>query len=79
MLVLTRKVGQRLQIGPDIYVTVLDVTGERVRVGVDAPAGLRVLRDELVQQLAEDNRRAATGKAHLSMLLGGLQLPNILA
>ena len=65
MLVLTRRVGQRLQIGPDIVVTVLEVSGERVRVGVEAPASYKVLREEIVTALASENQLAASAASKL--------------
>ena len=48
MLVLTRKLMQRIQIGGDIVVTVLEIRGNKVRLGVDAPRKVRVLRTELL-------------------------------
>lgn len=47
MLVLTRKVGEGLTIGPNIRVVVLDVKGGQVRLGIEAPGTMAVLRDEL--------------------------------
>jgi len=47
MLVLTRKSEERIQIGPDITVTILRVKGGTVRVGVEAPADVKILRGEL--------------------------------
>lgn len=60
MLVLTRKTGERIHIGDDIVVTVLSVDGERVKVGISAPKQLQVLRGELLDEVASNNRRAAT-------------------
>lgn len=47
MLVLSRKPGEKLLIGSDIVVTVVEVKGNRVRLGVSAPAHVQVLRGEL--------------------------------
>ena len=47
MLVLSRKPGQKLQIGDDITVTVLEVHGHVLRLGIEAPRDIRVLRGEL--------------------------------
>lgn len=58
MLVLTRKVGERVLIGDDIVVTILDVRGDGVRVGIDAPRGIRIQRDEVVQAVSEANQEA---------------------
>ena len=72
MLVLTRKTGQRLHIGEDIIVTVLEVSGERVKVGIEAPTTMHVLRDEVREQMVAENQRASAGKSQLRLLLGGL-------
>ena len=47
MLVLTRKVGERIQIGDDIIVSVIRVQNGKVRIGIEAPDHVRVRRDEL--------------------------------
>jgi carbon storage regulator CsrA len=47
MLVLTRKVREQIRIGNDIVITVLRVKGQSVRIGIEAPRGVRVLRAEL--------------------------------
>ncbi len=49
MLVLTRRIGETLRIADDILVTIVDVKGNQVRLGIDAPADVSVLREELVQ------------------------------
>jgi carbon storage regulator len=48
MLVLSRKVSQQILIGPDILVTVVRIEGNHVRLGIEAPPGVSILRDELV-------------------------------
>jgi carbon storage regulator CsrA len=47
MLVLTRKVGEEIVIAGNIHVTILEIHGDRVRVGVKAPASIRVDRAEV--------------------------------
>jgi carbon storage regulator len=47
VLVLSRRERQRIRLGDSIMVTVLRVAGDRVRLGIDAPSDLPVLRDEL--------------------------------
>jgi len=49
VLVLTRRIGETLRISDDILVTIVDVKGNQVRLGIDAPADVTVLREELVQ------------------------------
>ena len=49
MLVLTRKALEKIQIGPDITVTVVEVRGKYVRLGIEAPKNVQVVRSELLQ------------------------------
>ena len=63
MLVLTRKVDQRILIGADVEVVVLGIDGDHVRLGIQAPRQIPVLRYELIQDVQEENRRAAAAAA----------------
>jgi len=47
MLILTRRAGQRILIGDDIVVSVLELEGSRVKIGIDAPSGVVILREEI--------------------------------
>jgi carbon storage regulator len=47
MLVLSRKESQRIRLGDSIVITIVKISGDKVRVGIDAPAHVLVLRDEL--------------------------------
>lgn len=60
MLVLTRRVGESIVIGNDVVVTVLEVRGEVVRVGIDAPREVAVHRQEVYDEVSAANRRAAS-------------------
>jgi carbon storage regulator len=65
MLVLSRRAGQAILIGPDVEVVVLECDGAQVRLGIRAPRELTVLRAELLAQVEDENRRAASGAAGL--------------
>ena len=56
MLVLTRRAGQSIVIGGDIVVTVLEVKGDQIRLGITAPRDVQVHRDEIYAALSEANR-----------------------
>lgn len=60
MLVLTRKSGEQILIGDDIVITVLDSRGDGVRIGIDAPRGMKIQRNEVVRAVEEANVAAAT-------------------
>jgi carbon storage regulator len=63
MLILTRRVGERLMIGDDIAVTVLGVKGNQVRVGVHAPADVAVHREEIYQRIVAERESAKLASA----------------
>ncbi|PYG01052.1 carbon storage regulator, CsrA [Georgenia satyanarayanai] len=59
MLVLSRKVGEQIVIGEDIVLTVVDVRGDTVRLGIAAPRHVTVNRAEVLRAVEEANRDAA--------------------
>jgi carbon storage regulator len=67
MLVLSRKAEQSLLLGDDIVVTVLGIEGDRVKLGIEAPRSVAVLRQEVYQQLRSSNTTAATTKSRESI------------
>jgi carbon storage regulator len=72
MLVLTRRSSQSIVIGKDIVVTVLEVRGDQVRIGVSAPRDVDVHREEVFLELQEANRSAASPSAAAVEALGQL-------
>jgi len=60
MLVLTRRANQSIIIGDDVVVTVLEVRGDQVRIGITAPRNVTVHREEVYRALHEANEDAAT-------------------
>jgi carbon storage regulator len=60
MLVLSRRVGESVVVGDDVTITVLEVRGDVVRIGIDAPRSVAVHRAELLEQLETINREAAS-------------------
>jgi carbon storage regulator len=60
MLVLSRRVGEKLLIGDDIVITIIDTRGDGVRIGIDAPRSMRVNRAEVVEAVQASNIAATT-------------------
>jgi carbon storage regulator len=60
VLVLTRRANQSIMIGHEIVVTVLEVRGDQVRLGIKAPRSIDVHREEIFLQLQQANRDAVT-------------------
>ena len=70
MLVLTRSVGESVVIGDEVIVKVIEVRGDVVRLGVEAPTAVRIYREELYRELVAANQAAAAGsQEELSVLL----------
>jgi len=59
MLILTRRAGERVVIGEDILVTVMEVSGQTVRLGIAAPEHLPIYREEIWLAVQAENRAAA--------------------
>lgn len=59
MLILTRKPGESVYIGDTIKVTIVEIKGHQIRVGIDAPTELRIYREEIYLQILEENKQAA--------------------
>ncbi|MBP1125219.1 MULTISPECIES: carbon storage regulator CsrA [Pseudomonas] len=53
MLILTRKVGESINIGDDITITILGVSGQQVRIGINAPKDVAVHREEIYKRIQE--------------------------
>jgi carbon storage regulator len=60
MLVLTRKKGQSIVIGDNIEVNIIDVQGEQVKIGINAPKSITIHRDEIYKEIQEENKKAAS-------------------
>lgn len=65
MLVLSRKSNETIQIGDDIEIRILEVKGDTVRIGIEAPKSVDILRGELVLSISESNTEATALDATL--------------
>ena len=59
MLILTRKVGESVAIGDDIQVSVVEIKGTQVKLGIRAPKDVTVHREEIYLKIQEENKRAS--------------------
>lgn len=59
MLILARRTGERVVIGDEILVTVMEISGSTVRLGIEAPQGISIFREEIWLAVKEENRAAA--------------------
>jgi carbon storage regulator len=73
MLILTRKPGESIFIGDGIKVTIVEVKGAQVRIGVEAERSYKIYREEIYVQILEENRLAASASiADATSALDGL-------
>lgn len=69
MLVLTRREGQAIRIGPDVEIRVLRVDGDRVILGFDAPSEVMIARSERVTEVSDEVRLASAERARVEVVL----------
>ncbi len=62
MLILTRRIGEKLIIDNDIVLTVLAVKGSQVRIGVEAPENVGIYREEIYRRIQSEKDQAASGE-----------------
>ena len=60
MLIITRRPGEKLMIGDDIVIEVMEVSGSSVRIGIQAPKSIPVYREEIYTAVKEENAAAAS-------------------
>ena len=60
MLVLSRKANETIKIGDEIEIRIIEVKGDTIRIGIEAPKNIDILRGELVQSISETNTEAIT-------------------
>ncbi|HUX13463.1 MAG TPA: carbon storage regulator CsrA [Spirochaetia bacterium] len=70
MLVLARRINERIIIGDGIYVSVVDIKGDQVKLGIEAPPQVKVYRQEIFDAIQEENRKAAQSHGELPSLNG---------
>jgi carbon storage regulator len=70
VLILTRRPGERVVIGEDIFVSVMSVSGHSVRLGIEAPGGIPIYREEIWHAVRDENRAAAAGDDAVSSQQG---------
>ena len=59
MLIITRKPGEKIMLGDDIVVHVMEIVGNSVRIGIEAPRSVPVYREEIWDAVRAENRAAA--------------------
>lgn len=68
MLALSRKINESIVIGPDVEITVLEIKGDQIKIGINAPKTVPIYRKELYVQIQEANKEAVAAGASLEAL-----------
>jgi carbon storage regulator len=72
MLILARRIGESIMIGDQVEISVVDIKGDQVKLGIKAPAQVKVYRREVYSAIQEENRAAASAGPHSLPRLEGL-------
>ena len=59
MLALTRKIGERIVIGDNIVITIVNIHGDNIRLAIDAPKEIKIYRGEIYDSIVAENKQAA--------------------
>ncbi|MBR1715891.1 MAG: carbon storage regulator CsrA [Treponema sp.] len=68
MLILSRKVDEKIKIGTDITITLIGISGDQVKIGVEAPKNVKVFRQEVFDDIQRQNLAAANATPSLDVL-----------
>lgn len=68
MLILSRKTNEKIMIGEDISISIIEIRGDQVRIGVDAPKSIKVFRQEVFDAIKAENKAAVESAAVLPVL-----------
>ena len=68
MLALARKTNQSIMIGNDIEITLLEIKGDQVKIGINAPKSVPIYRKEMYVQIQDENKKASEGEIDVEAL-----------
>ena len=68
MLILSRKVNEKILIGDDVVITIIDTRGDQIKIGIEAPKSVKILRHEVFEAIQRENKAAALSEESLKKL-----------
>ena len=68
MLILSRKINEKVIIGEDITISIIEIRGDQVRIGIDAPKNVKVFRQEVFDAIRDENKAALTSGSVIPQL-----------
>lgn len=72
MLVLNRKKGETILIGENIEITIVDIVGDKIKIGINAPKEVNIVRKEIIEEIAAANQQATETTPNLQTNLQAL-------
>jgi carbon storage regulator len=75
MLVITRRLNESILVGDNIRIIILGIDGDRIKIGIEAPASLKILRSELLAEVRDVNREAIAANLTSLASLQGMLCP----
>ena len=63
MLVLTRRLGESINVGDKVKITIVDIDGKQVKVGIEAPRDIAIFREEVYERIKQENIRATNASS----------------
>lgn len=67
MLILTRKTNEKIKIGNQITISIIEIHGDQVKIGVDAPKDVKVFREEVYDAIQKENKLAANSATNTTL------------
>ena len=68
MLILSRKINEKIIIGDDVVLTIIDARGDQIKIGIEAPKSVKILRHEVFEAIQRENKAAALSEESLKKL-----------
>lgn len=68
MLILTRKTDQKIKIDNQITISIIEIKGDQVKIGIDAPSKVKVFRQEVFDAIQKENQAAITSSENIDIL-----------
>ena len=68
MLILSRKINEKIIIGDDVVLTIIDTRGDQIKIGIEAPKSVKILRHEVFEAIQRENQAAALSDESLKKL-----------
>ncbi|HOE09029.1 MAG TPA: carbon storage regulator CsrA [Treponemataceae bacterium] len=68
MLILSRKTNEKIKIGNEITISIIEIRGDQVKIGIEAPKDVKVFRQEVFNAIQNENREAAASEDSLQSL-----------